>query len=178
MPVSVDPRLHPRVVIVTMRPTRYIDDPRGNAHGAQRRDQQHGFLAAAPEGATHDRQRIGCALVRGLIGCLFVAPVVHLQRRRKHVLARKPRRQLPIERLLIEYQILVVDAGKEHVGQKKPFRNGAPPRRLRAHSKRVPHDAHKRRVALRDLIGDGQRPAQKSEHIFLLEISIVHTDAP
>ena len=84
MPLPIDPCLHPRVVVVGVRPARRIDLTCRNAHGPQGSHAEGALLATAPDGGTHGGKRRRGARVGRLIGDVLVAPVVHLQHRIVH----------------------------------------------------------------------------------------------
>ena len=81
MPFAVHPDLHPGMVVVGVGPARRVDLAGRDAGGAQGGHGQHGLLAAAADAPADRRHRRAGPPVGGLVGGLFVAPVVDLQGR-------------------------------------------------------------------------------------------------
>ena len=79
MPGSVGPGFYPGVVIVGMCPTRGVHLARRNAHGAEGGNGEGAFLAATPRGGLEGGHGRGGAGIGGLVGDVFVAPMVDFQ---------------------------------------------------------------------------------------------------
>ena len=114
MPLAVHPDLHPGVVVVGVGPARGIDLAGRDAGGAQGGDGQHGLLAAAADAPADRGHRGARPAVGGLVGGLFVAPVVDLQGGFGQAHAPDP----GAERIGIDgaevVQAFVVDAERQH----------------------------------------------------------------
>ena len=79
MPSVSVPDFHPGVVIVTVSPPGRIALPGRNSHTAHGLHRQGGFLSAPSISPAKHRHR-GCgAVISGLIGGLFITPVIDFQ---------------------------------------------------------------------------------------------------
>ncbi len=114
VPLPVGPRLDPGVVVVGVGPARGVDLAGGDAHRAQRRDQQRRLLAAAARGGPDHGQRGARARVGRRVDGLLVAPVVHLQDGVGHREAAHAVAQLVVEDEARAVEVLVVDAHGQH----------------------------------------------------------------
>ena len=79
IPFTVHPGLYPRVVIVSMRPTRRVHLARRNANRTKRGDGEGRLLTTTSIGGLHRSQRRTGTCVRRCVDDLLVAPVVHFQ---------------------------------------------------------------------------------------------------
>ena len=84
VPLPIDPRLDPRMIVVGMGPTGGIYLPGRNAHGTQGCHTESALLATATRARAQGDERRLSAPVGGLIGGMLVAPMVHLEHRIIH----------------------------------------------------------------------------------------------
>ncbi len=127
IPAAVCPGLHPGMIVVRMGPTRRIDLTGRNAHGPQRGNRKRGLLTTTARSRTHRGQRRRSAGVRGAVGHILVAPVVHFQHGIVHGKPGHPLSQLFIADRPEGIEVLVVDAHRQHEMPPFPFRDRSSP---------------------------------------------------
>ena len=123
MPFAVGPCLNPSMVVVGMCPAWCIDLAGGNTDGTQGGDSKGGFLSTTADGCVHAGQRRQRARIAGLIGHVFMTPVVDLEDCLFHAHAGNAFFQLVEEYRAGHIQRLVIDAQWQHKMVEKQIRN-------------------------------------------------------
>ena len=121
VPLPVGPGFYPCVVVVGMGPAGSVHLTGGNAHAAEGRHTEGGLLTAAAEGVFHQVQRRRGASVGGLIGHLFMAPVVHFQDGVGHGQALDAGFELAVKDRAGAVQVFVVHPKGQHEVTEFPF---------------------------------------------------------
>ena len=150
-PAAVGPGFYPGVVVVGVGPAGRVHLPGGDADATQGGHQEGRFLPASAQGVLHQVQGRRRAGVRGLIGHLLVAPVVHLQNGILHAQALDAGQQLGLENRPMAIQVLVIHPQRQHKVAEFPLRHVPSP----LHGQGRPHIVQ---VELRGVVGNvGQR---------------------
>ena len=123
VPASVDPHLHPGVIVITMGPTGAIALPGGNAHAAQCGYGQNTFLTAASPCAPQHSQRAQGAVIGGGVGSVGIAPIVDGQGGLGHGLTLDMGQQFPEQKTPAAIGIFRIDPVVQHIGKENLSRN-------------------------------------------------------
>ena len=150
------------MVVVCMRPTGRIDLACGNAYGTKGRNRKRTFLSATANGRTHGGKRGAGTAVRGLVGDMFVTPMVHLEHGIVHAHVSYPVLQLVIEDGAGIVQVLVIYPDGQDKMFPFPFGDGLSPRHFLACLQRglyttcpigavIVHTVRQRHVAVKEI---------------------------
>ncbi len=168
MPFAVGPCLHPRVVVVGMRPSGRVYLACGYSHRAERRHCEGRFLAAAAQSRAHGgERRIGTCVRRTVCG-LLMAPVVHFEYRLTHRKTLHTVLKLFVHCRTREIEILVIYTHRQHEMAPFPLWHRAAPRHLARGAQRRPYVGQIERRIVVGNIGQRHIGIQPPQGIFLV----------
>ena len=114
VPLSVGPRLYPRMVIVGVRPARGVHLSGWDAHSAQGSHGECRLLTTATIGSAKRCQRAAGTSVRRAIRHVLVTPMVHFEDSILHTQVLNSGLQRFVEHLATHIQVLVVHTNRHH----------------------------------------------------------------
>ncbi len=161
MPLTVHKHLNPRMIIITMRPSRRINLPRRNTNTPVRRNRKRRLLPAAPLPAPVHRHRRRRPSVRRLIRRMLRTPVINLQNRLPKLHSSHTLHNLLIKKRSAVRNILRINPVIQHIIHKHILRQLPAPLHIFPQHQRMLHIRQKNIKPIFPRIPHRHRPIQK-----------------
>ena len=161
MPLPVDKHFNPRMIIITMRPSRCINLPCRNTNTPVRRNRKRRLLPAAPFPAPVHRHRRRRPAVRRLIRRMLRTPVINLQNRLSQRHSSHTLHNLLIEKRSAVRNILRINPVIQHIIHKHILRQLLTPSHILPQHQRMLHIRQENIKPILPRISHRHRPIQK-----------------